>query len=165
LFLGPLKKQIQTEEGKIMGKRRRLWMIGRIMLVLIGLGVIQTEAYGDGWNWKLLLSDKECNVYYDPDTAIRSPEGIVRVWWKEVFRTKEVLRSRGFTGSQYKGAEYQINVTEINCQKKECRRKFFMLCSGEGESLLCTIHSKQPDEWVPVREGHSTGALYWKLCR
>lgn len=148
-----------------MGEKKRLSIKWGIMLVIIGLVVIQTEASGNSWNWKFFLSNVECDFYYDPDTVLRSPESIVRVWWKEVFKTKQVLRSRGFTGGQYEEVVYQINVTEINCQKKECCRKFFMLCSGEGESIFCTIHRRQSDEWVPVTEGHPTGALYWKLCR
>jgi hypothetical protein len=111
------------------------------------------------------LKDVDCNFYYDPDTVTRSPENIVRVWWKEVFKTREVLRSRGFTQSQYEKTSYQINVTEINCTKKECRRKFFMLCSEEGETVLCTIHRRQLEDWVPTREEHATGTLYLKLCQ
>ncbi len=148
-----------------MGKERQLWMIREIMLVMICLLMIQTEAYGQSWNWELFLTDIDCNYYYDPDTVSRLPENIVRVWWKEVFKTKDVLKSRGFTRSEYEKTAYQINVTEIRCQKKQSRRKFFMLCSDEGENILCTIHRRQLDEWVPVTEGHPTGALYWKLCR
>jgi len=148
-----------------MGEKRRLWMKWGIMLVMIGLITIQTEAYGQSWNWELFLKDVDSDFYYDPDTVTRSPEDIVRVWWKEVFKTKEVLKSRGFTRSEYKRTAYQINVTEINCKNKECRRKFFMLCSGEGETILCTIHRRQLDDWVPMREEHATGALYWKLCQ
>ena len=148
-----------------MGKKRRLGMKWGIMLVIIGFVAIQTEAHGESWNWKFFLSNAECDFFYDPDTALRSPEGIVRVWWKEVFKTEKVLKSRGFTESKYEKAVYQINVTEINCERKECCMKFFMLCSGEGESILCTIHRRQSDEWVSVREGYPIGALYWKLCR
>lgn len=148
-----------------MGKKRRLWMKWEIVLLIIGLITIQTKVYGESWNWELFLRDVDCNFYYDPDTVLRSPENIVRVWWKEVFNTKEVLRSRGFTRSEYEKTAYQINVTEINCQTKESRRRFFMLCSGEGESILCTIHRRQLDEWVSVREEHPIGALYWKLCQ
>jgi hypothetical protein len=45
LFREHLKKQIQTEEGKIMGKKRRLSIKWGIMLVIVGLVVIQTEAF------------------------------------------------------------------------------------------------------------------------
>lgn len=148
-----------------MGKKRRLWMILGIMLVVIGLVVIQTKAYGESWNWKFFWRDLECDFFYDPDTVDGSPRNIIRVWWKEVFHTKEVLRSRGFTGSEYEKAAYQINVSEINCKKKECRRRFFMICSEEGGNILCNIHRRQLDEWVPVWQVPSTGALYWKLCR
>ena len=148
-----------------MGKKRRLWMKWGIMLVMIGVVGIQTEAYGQSWKWELFLSDSECDFFYDPDTVFRSPENILRVWWKEVFHGKEVLRSRGFTGSEYEKATYQINVSEINCKKKECRRRFFMICSEEGENILCNIHRRQLDEWVPVWQVHPAGALYWKLCR
>ena len=148
-----------------MDKKRRLWMKWGIMLVTIGLITIQTKAYGQSWSWELFLTDVDSDFYYDPDTVSRSPENIVRVWWKEVFKTKDVLKSRGFTRSEYKNTAYQINVTEINCKKKECRRKFFMLCSEKGENILCTIHRRQLEEWVPMREEHATGALYWKLCQ
>jgi hypothetical protein len=148
-----------------MGKKRRLWMKWGIMLVIIGLITIQTKAHGENWNWQLFLKDIDCDFYYDPDTVTRSPEKTVRVWWKEAFKTREVLKSRGFKQSEYEKADYQINVTEIDCKKKECRRKFFMLCSEEGETLLCTIHRKKLEEWVPVRVDHATGALYWKLCQ
>jgi hypothetical protein len=147
------------------GKKRRFRMKWGIMIVIMGLVMIQMEAYGNSWNWELFLRDVDCDFYYDPGTVFRSPENIVRVWWKEVFKTKEVLKSRGFTRSEYEKTAYQINVTEINCQKKECLRKFFMLCSGEGESILCTIHRRKSDEWVPMREDHATGVLYLKLCR
>ncbi len=148
-----------------MSKKRELWKKWEILLVVIGLAVIQSEAYGNGWNWELFLSNVDCDFYYDPDTAFRSPGNIVRVWWKEVFKTKEVLKSRGFARSEYEKAVYQVNVTEINCKKKQCQRKFFMLCSEEGESILCTIHRRQSEEWTPVTEGHPTGALFWKLCQ
>jgi hypothetical protein len=148
-----------------MGKKRRLWMIWGIMLVMIGLVEIQTEAYGDSGNWEFFLSDAECDFYYDPGTVSRSPERIVRVWWKEVFKTKEVLRSRGFAGSEYEKVVYQINVTEINCPRKEWRRKFFMLCPGEGDDTPCAIHREQSDKWAPVMEEQPIGALYRKLCR
>jgi hypothetical protein len=148
-----------------MGKKRRLWMKWGIMILIIYPVVIQTEAYGNSWKWELFLRDVDCDFYYDPDTVIRSQENIVRVWWKEVFKTKEILRSRGFTRSEYEKAAYQINVTEINCKKKECFRKFFMLCSGEGESIFCTIHRRQSDEWIPVREDHATRVLYLRLCQ
>jgi hypothetical protein len=148
-----------------MGKKRRLWMKWGIVLVIIGLGVIQTRGYGESWNWELLLKDVDYDLYYDPDTVTRSPENIVRVWWKEVFNTREVLKSRGFKRSEYEKTAYQVNVTEINCKKKECRRKFFMLCSEEGESILCTIHRRQLDKWVSVREEHATGILYLRLCQ
>ena len=114
---------------------------------------------------EILLTRLECDFFYDPDTVFKSPENIVRVWWKEVFKTKEVLKSRGFKRSEYEKTVYQINVTEINCKKKECRRKFFMLCSEEGESILCTIHRRQLDEWVSVRQDHATGILYFRLCQ
>jgi hypothetical protein len=148
-----------------MGEKGRLWMKWRMMIWIISLVLIQTEAYGTSWNWELFLRDVDCDFYYDPDTVIRSPENIVRVWWKEVFKTKEVLKSRGFTRSEYEKAAYQINVTEINCKKKECCRKFFMLCSEEGETIFCTIHRRQLDEWIPMREEHATGVLYLKLCQ
>jgi hypothetical protein len=148
-----------------MGRKRRLWMKWGILLVIIGCVVIQTEAYGQSWNWELFLSDSECDFFYDPDTVFRSPENILRVWWKEVFKTKEVLRSRGFTGSEYDKAVYQVNVTEINCQKKESRRKFFMLCSETGDSILCNIHRRQLEGWVPVWRVRPTGVLYRELCR
>lgn len=135
------------------------------MFVILGLVVIQTEAYGQSWTWELFLRDIDSDFYYDPDTATTSPENMVRVWWKEVFKTREVLRSRGFKSSEYEKAAYQINVTEMNCKKKECLRKFIMLCSEEGETLLCTIHRKLYEEWVPVREDHATGVLYLKLCQ
>ncbi len=135
------------------------------MFVIIGLVAMRTKAQANSWSWELLLSDVDCDFYYDPDTVTRSPENIVRVWWKEVFKTREVLKSRGFTQSQYERAAYEINVTEINCQKKQCRRRFFMLCSDEGETIFCTIHRRQLDEWVPVTEGHALGVLYLNLCK
>ncbi len=152
-------------EGKIMHEKRRLWMKWEIMLVIIGLAAIQTEAYGQSWSWKFFESSSECEFFYDPETVSKSPENIVRVWWKEVFKTKDVLRSRGFTGSEYEKAAYQINVTEINCQKKESRRKFFMLCSEEGENIVCNIHRRQSEDWVPVWQVRPTGVLYRQLCR
>jgi len=112
-----------------------------------------------------LLKRFRVRFFYDPDTVLRSSENILRVWWKEVFKTKEVLRSRGFTGSEYDKAVYQVNVTEIHCQKKESRRKFFMLCSETGESILCNIHRRQLEEWVPVWRVRPTGVLYRELCR
>jgi hypothetical protein len=148
-----------------MVKKRRLWIKWGVMLVTIGLVVIQTEAYGQSWKWELFLTDFDCDFFYDPDTVFRSPENIVRVWWKEVFKTKEILKSRGFTGSEYEKVVYQINVSEIDCQKKESRRKFFMLCSEEGETILCNIHKRQLEEWVPVWRVRSTGVLYRELCR
>lgn len=148
-----------------MVKKRQLWIKWGIMLVTIGLIATQTEVYGNSWKWEFFFSDQECDLFYDPDTVLKSPESIVRVWWKEVFKTKEVLRFRGFTGSEYEKAVYQINVSEINCRKKEVCRKFFMLCSEEGETILCNIHRRQSEEWVPVWKEHSTGVLYWKLCR
>jgi len=147
-----------------MGKKRRFWMRWGIMLVMIGLVVIQREAYGQSWKWEFFSSDSECDFFYDPDTVFKSPENIVRVWWKEVFHRKEVLRSRGFTGSEYEKVVYQVNVSEIDCKKKESRRRFFMLCSEEGESILCNIHKRQLDEWVPVWQVRPTGILYRKLC-
>jgi len=147
-----------------MGKKRRFRMRWGIMLVMIGLVVIQTEAYGQSWKWEFFSSDSECDFFYDPDTVFRSPENIVRVWWKEIFHRKEVLRSRGFTGSEYEKVVYQVNVSEIDCNKKESRRRFFMLCSEEGESILCNIHRRQLDEWVPVWQVRPTGILYRKLC-
>ncbi len=135
------------------------------MLVIIGFVGIQTEAYGQGWQWKFFSSDSECDFFYDPETVFRSPENIVRVWWKEVFKTKEVLRSRGFTGSEYENVVYQINASEIDCPKKESRRRFFMLCSEGGESILCNIHKRQLEEWVPVWQVRPTGVLYRELCR
>lgn len=149
----------------MMGKNRRLSMKWGILLVMIGVVVIQTKAYGESWNWKFFSSDLESDFFYDPDTVDKSPENIVRVWWKEVFHTKEVLRSRGFTGREYEKAAYQINVSEINCKKKECRRRFFMLCSEEGENIICNIHRQHLDEWVPVWQVHPTGVLYRELCR
>ena len=143
-------------------KRRMKW---EIILVIVGLIAIQTEAHGNSWNWEFLSSDRECDFYFDPGMTSRSPENIVRVWWKEDFKTKEILKSRGFTGSEYKNAAYQINVTEINCPKKESRRKFFMLCSEKGENILCNIHRQKSDEWVPVWQVIPIGALYWKLCQ
>jgi hypothetical protein len=140
-------------------------MIWGIMLVIIGLVEIRIETYGNSSNWKFFLSNVESDFYYDPDTLSRSPERIVRVWWKEVFKTKEVLRSRGFTGGEYEKVTYQVNVTEINCPRKEWRRKFFMLCSGEGDDAVCTIHKEQSDKWVPVMEEQPIGALYGKLCQ
>ena len=148
-----------------MRKQRRLSIKLGIMLVIIGLVAIQEEAYGQSWKWEFLLSDAECDFFYDPDTVYKSAEDIVRVWWKEDFKTKEVLRSRGFTGSEYEKVAYQINVSEIHCQKKEGRRIFFMLCSEGGETIICNIHRRPSEEWVPVWKEHATGVLYWKLCR
>jgi hypothetical protein len=148
-----------------MDEKKRLGMKWGMMILMIWLVVIQSEAYGQSWKWELFLKDVDCDFYYDPDTVIRSPENIVRVWWKEVFKTKEVLKSRGFTRDEYEKAAYQINVTEINCKKKEFCRKFFMLCSDEGENIFCTIHRRKSDEWIPMREEHATEALYFKLCQ
>jgi len=156
---------MQTEEGKMIRKQRRLSVKLGIVLVIIGLVAIQTEAYGESWKWEFFFSDRECNFYYDPDTVFRSPEGIVRVWWKEVFHTKEVLRSRGFTGSEYEKAAYQINVSEINCKKKESSRKFFMICSEEGATILCNMHKRQVEGWVSVWQQHPIGVLCLELCR
>ena len=149
----------------MMGNKRELSIKWGIMLVIIGLVAIQTEAHGNSWNWKFFFSDEEVDFFYDPDTVFRSAEDIVRVWWKEVFNTKEVLRSRGFTGSEYEKAAYQINVSEINCKKKESCRKFFMICSEEGATILCNMHKRQLEGWVPVWQVHPTGVLYRELCR
>ena len=149
----------------MMGKKRRLSIKWGIMLVITGLVTIQTEAHADSWTWKFFSSDAECDFFYDPDTVLKSTENIVRVWWKEVFHTKEVLRSRGFTGSEYEKANYQINVSEINCKKKESCRKFFMICSEEGATILCNMHRRQSEEWVPVWQVHPVGVLYRELCR
>jgi hypothetical protein len=171
IFFGPFcleglsNVQIQTKDGKMMGKKRRLWMKWGTMLVMIGLVAIQTEAHGNSWNWEFFLSNGESNFFYDPDMVSRSPERIVRAWWKEVFKTKKVLRSRGFTGSEYEKAAYQINVTEINCPTKEFCRKAFLLCSEEGDNILCTIHRQRPEEWIPVRQEQPIGVLYLKLCQ
>ena len=148
-----------------MGKKRRLWMKWGFILVIIGFVGIQTEAYGQSWHWEFYFTDTECNYFYDPDTVFRFAENIIRVWWKEDFKTKEVLGSRGFTGSEYEKAVYQINVSDINCKKKECRRKFFMICSEEGENILCNIHRQKLDDWVSIREVQPIGVLYWRLCR
>jgi hypothetical protein len=148
-----------------MAKKRRLGLIWGIMVVIIGLVAIQTEACGDSGNWEFFLSDAECDFYYDPSTVSISPEMIVRVSWKEVFKTREVLRSRGFTGSEYEKVAYQINVTEINCLRKEWRRKFLMLCSGEGDDTPCAIRKEKSDKWLPVMEEQPIGALYRKVCQ
>ncbi len=146
--------------------KKRLGMKRGIMLVIIGFFVmIQTEAYGQSWSWKFFESNSQCDFFYDPETVFKSPENIVRVWWKEVFKTKQVLRDRGFTGKEYEKAAYQINVTEINCEGKVSRRKFFMLCSEEGENIVCNIHRRQSEEWVPVWQVRATGILYRQLCR
>ena len=150
---------------EIMGKKRRLSIIRVIMLVIIGLGSLQAEAHGDPWDWQFFLTNSECDFYYAPGTAIRSQEGVVRVWWKEVFKTKEVLTSRGFTGSEYEKVTYQINVTEINCLKKEFLRKFFMLCSGEGNNVFCDIHRQHSEKWSSMRDEQAIGVLYLELCR
>ena len=148
-----------------MAKKRRLGLIWGIMVVIIGLAEIQTEAYGDSGNWKFFLSDAECDFYYDAGAVSGSPEKVVRVSWKEVFKTKEALRSRGFTGSEYEKVVYQLNVTEINCPRKQWRRKFFMLCSGEEDDIPCAIHKEKSDKWLPVKEGQPIGALHWKVCQ
>jgi hypothetical protein len=41
-----------------MGKKRRLWINLGIMLVIIGLVGIQTQAHGNSWNWKFFFSDE-----------------------------------------------------------------------------------------------------------
>lgn len=149
----------------MIGKQRRLSIKLGIMLVIIGLAAIQTEAQENSWKWEFFFSNAECDFFYDPDTVFKSAEDIVRVWWKEDFKTKEVLRSRGFTGSEYEKAAYQINVSEINCKKKEVCRKMFMICAVEGENILCNIHRRKSDEWVPVQQIRPLGVLYWKVCR
>jgi len=101
-----------------------------IMLVVVGLVAIQTEAHENSGNWKFFFTNIESDFFYDPDTVSKSPESIVRVCWKKVFKTKEVLRSRGFTGSEYEKVVYQLTVTEINCLRKEWRRKFFYALFG-----------------------------------
>ncbi len=146
-----------------MRKKRRLWMKWGIMFLITGFVV--TEAYGQSWKWELFLSDLDCDFFYDPDTVFRSPDNILRVWWKEFFKRKDVLTSRGFTDSKYDKVVYQVNVSEINCDKKESRRKFFMLCSEEGETILCNIHRRELEEWVPVWQLRPTGILYRNLCR
>ncbi len=148
-----------------MGKQRRLSMKLEIMLLIIGLVAIETEAFGQSWKWEFFFSDVDCDFFYDPDTVLKSSEEIVRVWWKEDFKTKEALKSRGFTGSEYEKAAYQINVSEINCKKKESCVKFFMICQAKGENILCNIHKRKPDEWVSVRQSHPVGVLYWKVCQ
>jgi len=149
----------------MMRKQRRLSITLGIMLVMIGLVTMGTKAHGNSWQWEFFFSDAECDCFYDPHAVFKSAEDIVRVWWKEDFKTKEVLRSRGFTGSEYEKAVYQINVSEINCKKKEVCRKFFMICAAEGENILCNIHKRKSDEWVSVRQVHPIGVLYWKVCR
>ena len=136
-----------------------------IMVVIIGLAFLQTKSYGTDWKWDFFLTNAECDCFYDPGTIFRSPENIVRVWWKEVFRTSEVLKSRGFTGTEYEKAVYQINVTEINCPGKEFRRKFYMLCSEKGENISCNIHKMHSNEWIPVSAEQPIAALYLKACR
>ena len=136
-----------------------------IFLVMISLGAIQTEVHGDKWDWKFFLTNAECDFFYSPGTVFRSDAGIVRVWWKEVFKTKDVLKSRGFTRREYEKVAYQINVTEINCSQKEYLRKFFMLCSNEGDSVFCDIHRHHLEEWSPVRKEQPIGVLYLELCR
>lgn len=148
-----------------MSKNRRLRIKWGIMLLIISFGGIQTEAYGQSWNWKFFSSDLECDFFYDPDTVFKSPENILRVWWKELFKKKEILRSRGFTGKEYENVVYQINVSEIDCHNKQSRMKFFMLCSEEGENIFCNIHRRQLEEWIPVWQVHPTGVLYRDLCR
>ncbi len=148
-----------------MSKMRQLTVKSGVLIVVIELIFVCTEAHGQSWKWTPFLSDSDCDFFYDPDTVFKSPENIVRVWWKELFKTKEVLKSRGFTENEYEKVAYQINVSEIDCQKKESRRKFFMLCSEEGESIVCNIHRRQLEEWTPVWRVRPTGVLYRELCR
>ncbi len=78
IFFGPFcfedlsNIQVQTEEGKMMRKQRRLSVKLGIMLVIIGLVAIQTEAHGNSWKWEFFYSDAECDFFYDPDTVFRS---------------------------------------------------------------------------------------------
>ena len=160
--IGPLR---QTEEIKVMGKKKRLWMKWGILLVMLGFVASQTESQEKNWDWKFFLENDECAFFYSPGTVLRSQEGTVRVWWKEHFKTKRVLKSRGFTGSEYDKVTYQINVTEINCSRQEYLRKFFMLCSGEGNNVFCDIHRQHSGKWAPVSEEQPIGAVYLILCR
>ena len=148
-----------------MGKKRRLWGMGGCVLVIICFVAIQREAHGESGNWKFFMSNAECDLYYDSDNVSRSPESIVRVTWKEVFKTKEVLKSRGFIGSEYEKVAYQLNVTEVNCPRKEWRRKFLMLCSGEPDDTPCAIRKEKSDKWLPVMEEQPIGGLYGILCQ
>ena len=56
----------------MVGKKRQFSVKWGIMLVIIGLVAIQTEAYGNSWKWEFFYSDRECDFFYDPDTVFRS---------------------------------------------------------------------------------------------
>ena len=148
-----------------MGQKREAWVIWGCVLVIICFVAIQREAHGETGNWKFFLSNSECDHYYNSDTVSRSPERIIRVTWKEVFKTKEVLKSRGFTGSEYEKIAYQLNVTELNCPRKEWRRKLLILCSGEEDDTPCTIRKEKSDQWLPVIEEQPIGALSRMVCQ
>ena len=165
LFWGPLKHTGPNRGGK--DDRETETIIDKIGNHACDYRSCSDSNGSTGKQFEMGIFLQQCRVrfFYDPDTVFKSAEDIVRVWWKEDFKTKEVLRSRGFTGSEYEKAAYQINVSEINCKKKEVCRKMFMICAAEGENILCNIHRRKSDEWVPVQQIPPLGVLYWKVCR
>lgn len=118
--------------------------------------------YGDAPNQSMF--------YYDKESLTYSPNGIVKVWDKEVYST----RSRDYLISKrkefnekidgYSNLEYTLFQFEFDCRKRQSRMVSTTDYGFNGEMLAAYKAGDKIWDWDAIAPDTRLEALFRKIC-
>lgn len=112
-------------------------MPGKIWIVLIGLTLFSTMAYGADDRWQKLVEDDDLAYYIDGRSIQHTRTGTVIFWVKQLSRNKDFLKQQ----YQMNNLDYILFNYEIDCEKGMYKPRGIIYYDRDG---------KQLDKQVPV---------------
>jgi hypothetical protein len=157
-MVGVVNQEMKRERGVRM---KSLSVKLGIILVVIGLAIFASaEVWGE--DWKLFKKTEDANFYYDKEDITRSPQKIVKVWIKQVYKKKGKMDMVNLVGARYENLSYSINSLEFDCGAKMVHFLSIAYHSKNGDVLDL---ENPPDKWESISPNSMFDVLYKKVCK
>ena len=134
--------------------------------VIVFLFGVSLESAAEGKDWELFFVTPPTNAYYDKDGMQRSPEGIVKVWYRVVNSQRERRNvvsklsqaSPDVNWDGYKESRYQV---AINCEDKKISNRYSV---HYNENMYALAVGKYEIRWEPIPPKSMMEELYKEVC-
>jgi hypothetical protein len=134
--------------------------------VIVFLFAVSLASLAGAKDWELFFVTPPTNAYYDRDGMHRSPQGIVKVWYRVVNSQRErrnvVSKLRqtapGVDWDGYKESRYQV---AIDCEDRKMSNRY---SAHYHENMYALAVGKYEVRWEPIPPKSMMEELYKEVC-